>query len=455
MGCEVMYDDELLMKDYIEIIRLISNGKLNNENALIMIKSLESIFSPYKIHAVIFKLDHNREHFVKLAGSSIPHHHKNISDIHDKKKYKFSEKFISYFEEPLFIPNIYEDYRWNEYKEIADTFLFKSSWTIPLESSTNELLGIVTIGFYDFYTPDIVTVKNLNKYSRLISVALELLNSLEEKQNGKLTNVGNDSIVSRNEDEITLTDLKNALKKEQFIIYYQPYFSLKNNEIGVEALIRWNHPEKGLLLPGLFLNIAEKTDFILELEKWVLNQAISDAKTLKAEGFSNINVSVNISANQLNVKSFPDTVHNILKNHSFKPENLTLEITERFLVEPQSVGALKKLKNKGVRISIDDFGTAYSSLHYLKSLPIDELKIDRSFIADITTDKINKNIVEAIIKLGNDLNLTVVAEGVETKEQLNLLKNMKCSRVQGFYFSKPVPLDKFILKYKNKSYEIV
>lgn len=146
---------------------------------------------------------------------------------------------------------------------------------------------------------------------------------------------------------------------------------------------------------------------------------------------------------------FQKEVEQVLAKYNFNPSVLTLEITERYLIESSSLNTINKLKNKGVRISIDDFGVAYSSLNYLKSLPVDELKIDRSFIADITSDKNNKNIVEVTVNLGNKLNLTVVAEGVETKEQLEMLKQMNCNRVQGFYFSKPIPLNSFVSKYKD------
>lgn len=252
------------------------------------------------------------------------------------------------------------------------------------------------------------------------------------------------------ENKHTLEDLEKALIKEEFILHYQPYFNLENNDIGIEALIRWQHPQYGLLFPADFLGLAEETGFILKLEKWVLNKAIESAKKLKQIGLPLMSVSVNISANQLVLDSFPQVVKQILAQHSFNAKNLTLEITERFLVESASVTALKKLKRKGVRISIDDFGVAYSSLNYLRDLPIDELKIDRSFISNITFDKTNRNIVEVIIDLANKLDLTVVAEGVETKEQLKLLEKMKCSRVQGFYFSKALSFKSFISKYKDK-----
>jgi len=162
---------------------------------------------------------------------------------------------------------------------------------------------------------------------------------------------------------------------------------------------------------------------------------------------NNLYLSVNTSARQFESERFPTIITDMLEYYSFQPEHLTLEITERFLIKQSNIEVMNKIKNVGVRISIDDFGTSYSSLQYLKDLPIDELKIDRSFISDIDSNINNRKIVEMIIMLGHQLELTVVGEGVETKNQLQLLKQMKCDRVQGFFFSKPLPLEKFIQKY--------
>ena len=244
-----------------------------------------------------------------------------------------------------------------------------------------------------------------------------------------------------------LSQLEDALKKEEFEIYYQPFFGMETKEIGMEALIRWNHPHMGLLSPAAFLEVAEQTGFIIELEEWVIHRSICEAAKLREQGMNNLYLSVNISARQFESERFPTIITDMLEYYSFQPEHLTLEITERFLIKQSNIEVMNKIKNVGVRISIDDFGTSYSSLQYLKDLPIDELKIDRSFISDIDSNINNRKIVEMIIMLGHQLELTVVGEGVETKNQLQLLKQMKCDRVQGFFFSKPLPLEKFIQKY--------
>ena len=447
LGREIMSNKEFFLHNYIEMIRSVIQGKLDEEVMASAIQNLEELFPPHQAYVAIFQLDQKQEHLIKLASSKLPAQLAKKDRSYDRKKYKFSKEYFEYLVNPVFIPDINADERWKEFNEISNAFKFQSSWTLPLESSNHELLGIITIGFYNLYTPDIFTVRQLKQCSRLISVVLEMRKLVKEELVYPLE--------QEKTTEFTLCDLEKALAEEQFILYYQPYFSLTDEDIGVEALIRWNHPEKGILAPGAFLPLAEKTGFILKLEKWVLEKAINDARQANDKLKTALHLSINISATHLNEPNFPKLVDKLLLKHNFPPDQLTLEITERILVEPKSVTTLKTLKRKGIRISIDDFGTAYSALHYLKSLPVDELKIDRSFISDITSDRINKNIVEVIIRLGKDLNLTVVAEGVETKEQLELLREMNCSQVQGFYFSKPLPLEEFISRYKAKQFALL
>lgn len=436
--------DDYLLKDFLKIVTLISQDQLYGSKASVLINDIEKIFQTEEVYVAVFRLDSKNESLIRVVNSPVRNERKTNKSLSDTLKYKFSSKYISYLAKPNFIPNIREDYRWQDFEQLIDHHSFKSSWTIPLESSNQELLGIVTVCFYDFYTPNVSAVKYFKKYSKLLSVALELMGDRKQLYNSR----DNYSLTDSTK-KISLTDLEKALKNNEFVVYYQPYFSTTNNEIGLEALIRWNHSEYGLLFPAQFLDLAEKTGFILKIESWVLNKAIADASKLKQMGIPIMSLSVNISATQLDLDSFPKEVEQVLAKYNFNPSVLTLEITERYLIESSSLNTINKLKNKGVRISIDDFGVAYSSLNYLKSLPVDELKIDRSFIADITSDKNNKNIVEVIVNLGNKLNLTVVAEGVETKEQLEMLKQMNCNRVQGFYFSKPIPLNSFVSKYKD------
>lgn len=232
--------------------------------------------------------------------------------------------------------------------------------------------------------------------------------------------------------------LQNALINDEFDLYYQPYYSVNKNKWGVEALLRWDSSDYGLLLPSTFLNVAEDTGLIIDIEEWVLNKAILEIQNLNNKYGESPRLSVNISAIQLENTNFLDILSNTLNMHSFYPEFLTLEITERFLIKKSNIKMLKDLKNIGVQISIDDFGTFYSALKYLRDLPIDEIKIDRGFIKNIDSNFNSRKIVEMIIMLGHQLNLIVVGEGVETKEQLQVLQKMNCDYVQVFLFSEPI-----------------
>lgn len=440
-----MRKKEAILFNFLEMIQALAEGNSTGDAMDEAVQLLEDFFTPHDVHVVMFQFDSKEEQLTKFAGSKVEKLQQSCPYA-EKGKYPFTKEDFGYLAQPIFIPDIDADDRREAFKEIAKAFHFRSFWTLPLKASNHDFLGIMMIGFYNLYTPDIHTVNKLKLCSRLIAVSLELSQFIEEPREQEHT-VAN--------DRLSLVDLERGLEQQEFLLYYQPYVSLEEEEVGVEALIRWKHPKKGFLTPGDFLPLAEKNGFILRLEKWVLEKAIQDIKEVNDILDTELHLSINISANHLNVKDFPKMVVETLEQYRFSPQYLTLEITERILVDPQSITVLKRLKNKGIRISIDDFGTAYSALHYLKNLPVDELKIDRSFISDITDDRVNQNIVEVIIRLGKDLNLTVVAEGVETKEQLDLLREMNCSQVQGFYFSKPLPLEHFVSSYKNKEFSVV
>jgi len=315
-------------------------------------------------------------------------------------------------------------------------------------SSKNELLGTFTFFCEEACRPNNETVETFRVYNRLAAIALEL--SKQPKSdfiNGRNFSQSEQKQLEHREK---YSQLKQALEREEFELYYQPYFGIKTNDIGIEALIRWNHPDLGLLTPASFLDEAEKTGFIIEMEEWVLKQSIQEAMYLRENGLQNLHLSANISAQQFENERFPNLVKDTLESYSFPPEYLTLEITERFQINQNNIDMIDQLKNTGVRISIDDFGTSYSSLQYLKDLPIDDLKIDRSFISDLESNENNRKIVEMIIGLGHQLNLTIVGEGVETNHQFQFLKEMNCNRVQGFLFSKPLPLNEFTQQYLHK-----
>jgi len=237
-----------------------------------------------------------------------------------------------------------------------------------------------------------------------------------------------------------------ALEKNEFVVYYQPQVCLKTDKIiGAEALIRWRHPELGLLLPGKFIHIAEETGLVELLGNWVLATACKQNKKWQRRGIPPINISVNLSALQFQQQGFIKTVNNTLEKSGLEAKYLDLEITESSaILDPEfAIKMLKNLKKSGMQISMDDFGTGYSSLALLNRLPIDRLKIDRSFISNIVNDKEKQAIVSAIIAMAKSLGLKVVAEGVETKEQMTYLKSHYCDEIQGYFISKPIASEEF------------
>ena len=240
--------------------------------------------------------------------------------------------------------------------------------------------------------------------------------------------------------------LRTALDQNEFIVHYQPQFDLTRGRIiGAEALLRWKHPELGLVSPGHFLPIAEETGLIVPIGDWILRTACEQNARWNREGHRGLRVSVNVSSQQFLEPGLADVVKSALDQSGLAPISLELEITESSLLRDVevTVNTLRRLKDLGVRLAIDDFGTGYSSLAYLKRLPIDVLKIDQSFVRALTTDPADATITQTIVQLAAGLNLTTIAEGVETLEQLLLLGSYGCSRMQGFLFGKPVPREIF------------
>lgn len=239
-------------------------------------------------------------------------------------------------------------------------------------------------------------------------------------------------------------ELRQALKTGSGLhLHYQPILELGNARITkVEALIRWQHPRLGLLAPDHFINIAEANGFISELDAWVLHQACYDIHQL-GPAYCDLHVAVNCSALNLSHDNLPDEVEQALDTSGLAAQRLELELTENALMSnvTQALGLLQRIRQLGVAISIDDFGTGYSSLAYLKRLPLDTLKIDRSFMLELPNSHTDRQIVQAIIGMARPLNLQVVAEGVESAAQLELLRQLRCDFIQGYLLSKPLPLD--------------
>jgi len=245
--------------------------------------------------------------------------------------------------------------------------------------------------------------------------------------------------------------LRLALDRDEFQLFYQPQIDIATGRIaGSEALLRWRHPEKGLLPPSMFIDVAEETGLIEAIGQWVLRAACTQNRTWQNAGYPSLRVAVNISARQFNQpREFAKSIGRILSNSGLEPSHLELEMTESVLLHnaDENIAVLKRLGTLGTRIAVDDFGTGYSSLSYLKQLPIHTLKIDRSFVRDLESDKDSEVIVNTIIAMGHSLKLRVTAEGVEHLAQLSALKRLGCDEYQGFLFAKPMPAQEFAQRF--------
>ena len=252
----------------------------------------------------------------------------------------------------------------------------------------------------------------------------------------------------RARDQQTIeSGIRLALERDEFVLHYQPKLDLGTGEVvGAEALIRWQKPGHGWVYPSDFIGVAEDSGLIVPLSKWVLAQACRQACAWQAAGLPRLCMSVNVSAIDFRQRGFVEGIEQVLKQTALDPSLLELEITEGVLMQnvDATVTALNRIKAMGVRLAIDDFGTGYSSLSYLRRFPIDVLKIDQSFIRGLSRDINDAALVSAIISLGKSLKLTIIAEGVETLEQLDFLKAHQCEEGQGYYFSKAVAPDDFV-----------
>jgi len=240
--------------------------------------------------------------------------------------------------------------------------------------------------------------------------------------------------------------LRNALERDEFVLHYQPQVDLKSGQIvGMEALIRWNHPELGMVAPGRFVGVAEETGLIVPIGAWVMRTACAQNKAWQDAGLGRLRVAVNLSARQFGASDLLASLESALAETGLDPSCLEIELTESLFMSDvtPAVALLHRMKALGVNLSIDDFGTGYSSFSYLSRFPIDVLKIDRSFVADITHDANDAAIVTSIIALAHNLKLAVIAEGVETREQLDYLRSRGCDEMQGYYFSKPLAAPEF------------
>jgi EAL domain-containing protein (putative c-di-GMP-specific phosphodiesterase class I) len=248
--------------------------------------------------------------------------------------------------------------------------------------------------------------------------------------------------VSKVYPRVMAKELKRAIKTNELAVYYQPKVdTVTGKVVGAEALIRWRHPNRGLIMPDQFIPVAEKAGIIIEIGKWMMLEVCRQNKSWQDKGYSKYRISVNISALEFHQSNLVEEIKQVLKKSGLEAKYLEIELTESKAVieEDQTIDKMKEIKALGVKLALDDFGTGYSALGYLKVLPIDILKLDKSFITELEKDTIGRDITASIIRLADILDIGVIAEGVETRAQIDLLAAMGCHIVQGYYYGIPLP----------------
>jgi len=331
----------------------------------------------------------------------------------------------------------------------ADAFAneVRRSLAEPFECDGHSLVVTPSIGIA-LYPHDGADIEDL-----LIKADMAMYRAKEQGRDGYA--FYGESLAIRSLGRLELeNELRRAFEAGEFELHYQPKIDLVSGSVvGVEALLRWHHFSRGWIAPDKFIPIAEETGMIVLMGAWVIEQACKILKAWEAIGLSHLSVAVNVSVRQFAKPDFVDSVLRTLKNHAVGPNRIELEITESLLMRnvAETTGNLKRLAAAGVGVSIDDFGTGYSSLGYLKQFTVHSLKIDRSFVKDLTISSDDSAICSAIIALARELRLKVIAEGVETVEQLNFLRLQRCDQVQGYLFSKPLPAEQLESWIKERS----
>ncbi len=310
----------------------------------------------------------------------------------------------------------------------------------PSHPENHELYVTASIGIAIF-PQDGVEINTILKHA-------DIAMSHAKQQGGNCLQFYSNKLKTKSEQRLKLAnDLRKAISKDELELYYQPKLSFLNeNIVGAEALMRWNHSTLGLISPNTFIPLAEEIGLLPILDKWAFQTVCQQLSSWQDANVPLIPISVNITSQSFRKGRVIGTVQEVLNNSTVNPKYIKLELTESSMMEnvQENIEVLHKLKEMGFSISIDDFGTGYSSLSYLNRFPIDELKIDRSFITGIFNNAGNLSIVKAIIAMSHGLDLNVVAEGIETKDQLNIINSLDCNEWQGFLFSKPVPVKEFI-----------
>lgn len=325
--------------------------------------------------------------------------------------------------------------------------LLTAAFTEPFPAAEQEIFLVPSVGIS-------LIPGDTNDYDELARFADTALHSAK-RDGGASYQFYEASMHVDSDDRFSMeTALRRALEREEFQLYYQPQLSLESKKIiGVEALLRWQRQDGEMMLPGKFIPLLEETSLIISVGEWVLRQACADHIVWKNDGNGAIPVAVNLSARQFRDQGLVDMIRRVLAESGTDPGMIELEITESCVMDDpeKALQILQECHDMGMRVAIDDFGTGYSSLSYLKKFPLDVLKIDQSFVADVPADEDDAAIIDTIIAMGHRLNLSVIAEGVETEAQADFLRNHGCDNAQGYFYDRPMPCAELVSRFTSTS----
>lgn len=440
------------LENEIELRRLMRSDSLTDiNNRFGFLKSIDSILNDAKKNNTMFSVAHiDIDHFNEINNS----YGRDTGDYILKRLADFIKYGARDLKEVARLSNNLFAIIFTEMTQLSVIREFLGQLISKIKKPTlfhdKEIYITVSIGI-SVYPQDGNTVEQLLKHANL---ALQLA----KKMGGDNIQIYKPSISEPTSMQLTLeSELHRALEKKQLEVYYQPVISVDTQHIvGAEALLRWRHPKFGFLMPDQFIPLAESTGLIIQIGEWVLNMACLQIKQWHDLGYIDLRVAVNLSTRQFNDPELQKMIRQILNLSHILPASLILEITESVLMKDIDANSavLQSLSDMGVTLASDDFGTGYSSLSYLRQLPFDALKIDKSFIHEMEIIHQKEAIVSSIISLAKNLNLKVIAEGVETRAQFDILKKYHCDFIQGYLYSKPISADAFIRLLQNGSKKV-